>query len=240
MAAMAQGTTTGGGTAGTSTGDKTTGSSTGTSTKSSSSKSMSGKSSASSSESAFVKEAAQGGLAEVELGQLAVRRAKDEDVKQFAQRMVDDHSKANDELKQLASQKGWTLPTDVSSKQRADITRLTNASDASFDREYMHHMVMDHDHDVKAFQQYSAKGTDADLKAWAAKTLPTLQEHQQMAKSTSGKVGSGGSDHSKSGTTKTGQKTGTTSSTSSQGSNNGRKMPGQTGTEAGGTTTPRR
>ena len=184
-------------------------------------------------ETSFVKEAAQGGMAEVELGQLAVKRAKSEDVKQFGQRMVDDHSKANEELKQLAGSKGWTVPTEIGSKHRATITKLTNASDANFDREYMHEMVLDHDHDVKAFQRYSSSGTDPELKAWVDKTLPTLQEHQQMAKSTASKVGDGKMS-------RTGTKQVPHSTTSSDHSTEGRKMPGETGEDtSAGTTTPR-
>jgi putative membrane protein len=149
--------------------------------------------------------------------------------------MIDDHSKAGEELKELASSKGWTVPTDMGSKHRATITKLTNASDANFDREYMHEMVMDHDHDVKLFQHYASSGNDAELKAWAQKTLPTLQEHQQMAKTTAGKVGAKTADSRD--MTKTSRKVGAESSTSTQGSNTGRKMPGQTGTDSGASTT---
>ena len=137
----------------------------------------------------FAKTAAEGGMAEVDLGNLAVERAKNADVKSFGQRMVDDHSKANDELKSLAAQKNWTLPTSIDAKHRALKTRLSKLHDEAFDREYMREMVKDHDHDVAMFKRYAQHGGDADLKAWANKTLPTLEEHQSMAKSTAKGVG---------------------------------------------------
>jgi putative membrane protein len=137
----------------------------------------------------FVKHAAQGGMAEVELGKLATERAENADVKQFAQRMVDDHSKANDELKQLAGKKSLDVPKDMNAEQKATMSRLSKLSGASFDREYMKAMTKDHDHDVAMFQRYARDGRDQDLKAWAAKTLPTLEEHQRLAVSTATKVG---------------------------------------------------
>jgi len=137
----------------------------------------------------FVTAAAQGGMAEVAIGRLAAERAQDPDVRQFAQHMVDDHSRANDELQRLAEQKHWKLPADMSSKQRMMLNRLHDKAGAEFDREYAKAMVQDHDHDVKMFERYSEHGKDAELKAWAAGTLPTLRDHQQMARSNAGKLG---------------------------------------------------
>ena len=137
---------------------------------------------------AFAKEAATGGMAEVDLGQLAASKASNADVKQFGQRMVDDHSKANDELKSWASQKSVTLPTELDAKHKAEHARLDKLSGEAFDRAYMAAMVTDHNQDVAAFQRESKMAKDADLKAWAAKTLPTLQEHQKMAKDINAKV----------------------------------------------------
>jgi putative membrane protein len=150
----------------------------------------------------FMKEAAQGGLAEVQLGQLAAQKADSADVKAFGQRMVDDHSKANDELKQLASDKGVTLPTRIPSKEQKLMGRLQGLSGPAFDKAYMEAMVKDHEHDVNAFRAASQNGPDTDVKAWAAKTLPTLQEHLQMARQTAQKVeaalaGGGTGHHSK-------------------------------------------
>jgi putative membrane protein len=139
----------------------------------------------------FVKHAAQGGMAEVELGKLATERAENADVKQFAQRMIDDHAKATDELKQLAGEKSLDVPKDMNAEQKATMNRLSKLSGARFDREYMKAMTKDHDHDVAMFQSYARDGRDQDLKAWAAKTLPTLEEHQRLAVSTATKVGVG-------------------------------------------------
>ena len=136
----------------------------------------------------FVTKAAQGGLAEVKLGTLATQKAANADVKAFGQQMVDDHSKANDELKQLASSKGITLPTDIDAKDQATYDRLSKLSRAEFDRAYMQHMVADHHTDVAEFRHESQRGEDSDVKAWAAKTLPTLEHHLQMAESTDAKV----------------------------------------------------
>lgn len=137
----------------------------------------------------FVKEAAQGGMAEVELGQLAVQRAQDPDIKQFAQRMIDDHARANAALKQLAQQKKWKLPTDMSSKQKMIYNSLHDKAGADFDREYAKMMVEDHDHDLKMFEAYSEHGKDADVKTFASSTVPTLRDHQQMARSNASKLG---------------------------------------------------
>ena len=137
----------------------------------------------------FVKHAAQGGLAEVALGNLGVQKAQSDDVKQFAQRMVDDHSKANDELMDLARKQAIDIPKQMSAEQRATVDRLSKLSGAAFDREYMKAMVKDHDHDVAMFETYSQHGKDEQLKSWAAKTLPTLQDHKEMATATANKVG---------------------------------------------------
>jgi len=139
----------------------------------------------------FVMKAAQGGMAEVELGRLATQKAASGDVKQFGQRMVDDHSKANDELKSIASSKGVNLPTDVGAKNKADMDHLSALSGAEFDRAYMQHMVKDHKTDVAEFRKESNSGKDNDVKGFAAKTLPTLEEHLKMAQDTFNKVKTG-------------------------------------------------
>ena len=130
-------------------------------------------------------------MAEVDLGKLAASKATNADVKQFGQRMVDDHGKANDELKSWASQKSVTLPADLDAKHKAEHARLEKLSGDAFDRAYMSLMVTDHNKDVAEFQKESKAAKDADLKAWAAKTLPTLQDHQKSAKEISAKVHGG-------------------------------------------------
>ena len=130
----------------------------------------------------FMKDAAVGGLTEVKLGQLAEQRAGSDAVKQFGKRMAIDHGKANDELKQLASQKGVALPPDLDRSHQGLYDKLAKLNGADFDRAYMKEMVKDHDKDVKAFRKQADSGKDPDVKSWASKTLPTLQEHQQQAK----------------------------------------------------------
>ena len=130
----------------------------------------------------FMKDAAAGSIAEVQLGQLAEQHAASDAVKQFGKRMATDHQKAFDELKQLAAQKGVTLPTTLDRSHQALYDRLSKLNGADFDRAYMKEMVKDHDKDVKAFQKEANSGKDADLKAWASQTLSTLKEHQEQAK----------------------------------------------------------
>lgn len=144
--------------------------------------------SVSAADSRFMHEAAIGGMAEVEMGRLAAEKASSADVKQFGQRMVTDHGKANDELKSLAQQKNVTLPTELDSQHKATVDRLSKLSGAAFDQAYMREMVNDHNKDVAAFKKESTSASNADLKAWAGKTLPTLQEHQTMAKEINGKL----------------------------------------------------
>lgn len=132
---------------------------------------------------AFMSEAAQGGLAEVALGKLAAERASDDGVKQFGQRMVDDHGKANDDLKALALQKGVDLPGAPNARQKAMQAKLENLQGAAFDRAYVQNMVADHKHDVAAFEKAAKSAGDPEIKAWVEKTLPTLKEHLQQIQS---------------------------------------------------------
>jgi putative membrane protein len=131
----------------------------------------------------FIKEAAMGGMEEVQLGQLAAQKASNADVKNFGQRMVDDHTKANDQLKQVASTKGVNLPTDLDKSAQREYDKLSKMSGAQFDREYMDHMVSDHKKDVSEFQKEAKNGKDPDVKQFASSTLPVLQQHLQLAQS---------------------------------------------------------
>lgn len=139
----------------------------------------------------FLMDAAMGGMLEVELGRLATQQGASDAVKQFGQRMVDDHSKANEELMSLAQSKGITLPTAIDEKHKKDMTKLSSLSGAEFDREYSKMMLSDHRKDVSEFEKQSTHGTDADLKAFASKTLPTLQEHLKMAEALPGNKAGG-------------------------------------------------
>jgi len=130
----------------------------------------------------FAKEAAQGGMAEMKLGQLAQDKGLRDSVKNFGKRMVDDHSKAGDKLKAAASQENITLPTDISAKDQATYDRLSKLNGAAFDRAYAKDMVKDHQTDVAAFQKEANGGKLDSLKNFASDTLPTLQDHLKEAK----------------------------------------------------------
>ena len=134
-----------------------------------------------SAERKFVEKAAIDGMAEVELGKLAQQKAASDQVKQFASRMVEDHSKANDELKQIASMKGLQVPTALDKGHQKDMENLSKRSGADFDKKYMDHMVSEHKKDVSMFEKEAKSGKDPELKAFAAKTLPKLQEHMKLA-----------------------------------------------------------
>lgn len=133
------------------------------------------------SDKTFVKKAAEGGLAEVELGQLATQKASSEEVKKFGQRMVDDHSKANDQLKQVAEQEHIKLPTETSAKDKATKARLEKLSGEQFDRAYMRDMLKDHRADVAEFAHEAKMGKDPAVKSFAESTLPTLRDHLKEA-----------------------------------------------------------
>lgn len=137
----------------------------------------------------FVKDAAAGGMEEVELGKMAVAKASSPDVKSFGQKMVDDHSKANDQLSQLASQKGIDLKKGMTMMEKHDAAKLAKLKGAKFDKAYMDMMVMDHKKDVADFEHASKGAKDSDIKSWASTTLPTLQEHWKMAQDIDAKVG---------------------------------------------------
>lgn len=138
----------------------------------------------------FVEEAAEGGRMEVELGQMAKQKASNDAVKQFGERMATDHSKANQELAQLAAGKGIELPKQPGRKAQSEQDRLSKASGSTFDREYVKMMVKDHEKDVAAFKRASKDAKDPDVKAWAAKTLPTLEDHLKSIKQIESQVAS--------------------------------------------------
>ncbi len=137
---------------------------------------------------AFMNNAAPGGMAEVELGRMAASQAMSKDVKAFGQKMVEDHSKANQELMQVAQQKKVMLPPDVMPKHKETMAKLSKLKGADFDREYVKAMVEDHEKDVAAFDNEAKTGADADVKAFATKTLPTLQMHLQMIREIGSKM----------------------------------------------------
>jgi len=137
----------------------------------------------------FMNDAASGGMMEVELGRYAASHAASDRVKQFGQRMVDDHGKANAELKQVAAQKSVVLPATMNDEHREMVSHLMRLQGPEFDRAYMSAMVEDHEKDVATFREKARSTQDPALKAFAAKTLPTLEEHLQMAKDISARTG---------------------------------------------------
>lgn len=145
----------------------------------------------SSTDTMFAIAAAQGGVAEVRLGELALSKAGSHLVKAFGQRMVDDHSKANDRLKDLAQKQNMTLPATMSSKDQALYEKLQKLSGADFDKLYMKSMVKDHEQDTKEFKKEARNGKDPELKNFAAQTLPVLESHLSDARSTVSQLGSG-------------------------------------------------
>ena len=140
-----------------------------------------------SSPESFMKDAAQGGMAEVKMGELASKNAKDPEVKKFGQMMVTDHGAAGKDLEALAKKKNFTLPTDIGSHQ-STYDKLSKLTGADFDKEYVNEMVSDHEKDLKEFQSQAANSSDADVKAFAAKVVPVIQKHVDAIKALQAKM----------------------------------------------------
>ena len=181
--AYAQTATTG--SSGTAAANPNAGATANTSTNASAKKGSGNNGSVSSGERKFMQKAASDGLAEVQLGTLAKEKAASDEVKSFANRMVTDHGKANDQLKSLAASKGVALPADTDKDHKKKMDKLGKLTGPDFDRAYMKEMVKDHKKDVSAFRKQAKSAKDADVKSFAAQTLPTLQEHLAMAQKTS-------------------------------------------------------
>ncbi len=127
----------------------------------------------------FADAAAIGGLMEVMMGKLAATNAENSVVKSLGAMMVTDHTKANDELKNWASGIGYTLPTSLDAEKQKMYDDLKAKKGKDFDKKYTDLMVSDHKEDVEAFKKEASEGTEASLKSFAAKTLPTLEHHLQ-------------------------------------------------------------
>jgi putative membrane protein len=135
----------------------------------------------------FMLTAASGGMLEVTLGQMAQEKASNADVKAFGQKMVTDHTKANAELKALAASKNVTLPVKPLDEHQKHIDAMKGMSGTDFDKHYMSMMVEDHQKDVAEFEK-ATNFQDADVKAFASKTLPVLKAHHELAQTTNRKV----------------------------------------------------
>ena len=138
---------------------------------------------------AFIHKAAEGGMAEVKLGQLAADKGSSQPVKDFGQRMVKDHSQANDQLKGIAAGKNVPLPDSLDAKDKALYDRLSGLSGEAFDKAYMRAMIKDHMEDVADFQSEAKTAHDQDIRSFVSMTLPTLRDHLKMAREVGGEVG---------------------------------------------------
>jgi putative membrane protein len=130
----------------------------------------------------FVQKAASGGMHEVALGKIAQIKAKNEQVKAFAERMVADHSKANEELKKIAGSIGIKVPDEMSERHQKEVERFKNYSGSNFDGDYIKHMIADHEKDLALFTRASQEARNPALKEFAAKTLAIVKEHLAAAK----------------------------------------------------------
>jgi putative membrane protein len=143
----------------------------------------------SSPDTAFYKHAAQGGIAEVELGNLAQQKSKNQSVRDFGAMMVRDHSAANDKLKDVAASRNVSLPTSASVSQKATKAKLEVLSGETFDKSYIKRMIKDHQEDIMMFRKEAESGQDPDAKAYAIATLPTLQAHLKKIKAVAASAG---------------------------------------------------
>jgi putative membrane protein len=130
----------------------------------------------------FAQEAARGGLAEVKLGKLAMDNGSSEAVKSFGTRMIAEHTRTNDDLKEAAAQEHITLPTDLSAKDQATYDRLSKLRGDEFDHAYAEDMVKDHEQDLQAFQREANRGNDDVIRNFASRTATMIQQHLDQAK----------------------------------------------------------
>lgn len=136
----------------------------------------------------FIKGAASSGITEVQAGHLAKNKGVNLSVKQFGIQMINEHGKANGELRVLAQRKGIELPKTPTEKEQKSLDKLSALNRDEFDRAYMKDMVADHEKVIKEFQWAAEKAGDPELRTWASNTLPTLQAHYQTATNTSASI----------------------------------------------------
>src|SRR5262245_10551461 len=136
----------------------------------------------SSADETFMMSAAQGGMAEVKLGEVAAKKASQPNIKQFGSMMVSDHSKANKELQAIAAQNGVTLPSKPDASNHEKDNQISNHSDEQFDKAYVYEMVKDHEQVAEAFEKASKTAQNPELKSFAATTLPVIKAHLKQIK----------------------------------------------------------
>lgn len=130
----------------------------------------------------FLAQAVQDSLAEIEMCELALQKTSNEQIKVFAQKMIDDHSQMGREIEQMASRKNLSLPKNMGSEKSSTIQEMSKLSGADFDKKFMEHNVKDHENDIKVFKHYAGQEQDADIKAIAEKGVGILTQHLDMAK----------------------------------------------------------
>ena len=140
---------------------------------------------------AAMKQLASANLAEIESGKMAAQKAQNAEVKSFAQKMVQDHSKMLEDLKSLAKSKGVALPTNAPVKDMAQAKLLERKSGAEFDKDYMEHMVKDHENDVKESENIAAKAKDPQFKSAVQQANAKIREHLQLAQRVAQNAGAG-------------------------------------------------
>ena len=189
----------------------------------------------------MMKDLAQANMAEIEAAKLAQQKSSNDQVKTFAQKMIDDHTKANDQLQQLAQSKNVTLPTALDSRHRAELKNLSALSGTSFDKKYMSQGgVTDHGKTHALLTRIQKNAKDADLKTLASNMLPTVDEHWQTAKQMSGKASSATGTSGTTGTSKgsgaspdSGTSGGSMSQPGSTSPSPSSSMPGTSGSSSG-------
>ncbi|ALA59258.1 DUF4142 domain-containing protein [Nitrospira moscoviensis] len=140
-------------------------------------------------EKLFLMKAAQSQQGEIELGKMAKERAASDQVKQFGQRMIEDHTKANQQVTQLAKQEGVELPEGMTAMQKEKAQKFSQLSGKEFDKAYIRYMTKDHRQDVIEFEQSAKEIKDQDVQQWAQQTLPKLKEHLEIAKTIGATLG---------------------------------------------------
>jgi len=136
----------------------------------------------------FLQDAAAGAMLEVELGRMAAQKGSTEQVRQFGQRMVDDHSQASEQLKSIAQSKGVPLPDSLDANRRKAVERLQRLPAAQFDQAYIKLMLEDHQQDIREFRKAAQQGSDSNVKSFASATLPRLHDHLAMVREASRSV----------------------------------------------------
>lgn len=129
----------------------------------------------------FLKKAAEGGMAEIAMGKLAEQKGSTEAVKQFGQKLVNDHTKANDQLKEVAAKENLEVPSALSKKHQKQVDKLAKLSGPKFDKAFIHHAVKDHKKDIEEFKAEAQHGSNPTVRQFASNSVPVLQEHLNIA-----------------------------------------------------------